>query len=281
MVTPSSPDRGRSVALAHVSSHRMTSSISLHTFSAPVQLPIRPTQHVVIQFPPDLDPIGGAHSLKEDDRRLQFTPCRISVEPMQGTADGARTTLAFFSRNGRVTSLIGLPRPQGLGAQLVEVGGGFSEEVLESPAQTIAVAGGTGISCFLSLESSNLGEDAATMRRILAWSIRGEDFPLVEYVLQNGMLDIELWDVKIFVTAGEDPGGLVGGKPETVWKDRFNSIKQNFQGVEFACRRMEKSDIFEDSADKKALVLFCGSKSLQWQIKMWALGIGTVHVTDR
>jgi hypothetical protein len=42
---------------------------------------------------------------------------------------------------------------------------------------------------------------------------------------------------------------------------------------------MAKSDV--DESGQQETILFCGSKSFEWQVKMWALGGPTVYTTER
>ncbi len=123
--------------------------------------------------------------------------------PINAASNQQQYTIQILSRNGRVTSLLGLPRPHGLYAHLVEIGGGFPTDVLaadtSTPAHVIGAAGGTGIACFLSIilrpdavdiehRPSNAGPQHSH-GGVWLWSIRGDDFRLVEYVLEKGLLD--------------------------------------------------------------------------------------------
>ncbi|CEL11108.1 hypothetical protein ASPCAL14214 [Aspergillus calidoustus] len=206
-----------------VSSRRLTQGIALHTFQ-PVNptdhVQLRPTQHISLEFPKDLDPTAGPRILNDEQRRLCFTPCRvITTKRDDGTAE---QSISILSRNGRVTSLLGLPRINGLRAEVLDVGGGFSPDLLgvsSSLGNTIAVAGGTGAGCFLSVTSSDkklplsaFSKKVYPYQNRLLWSIRGDDFRLVEYVLENGLIDPQVWIATVFVTAGQEDDGLIAGE---------------------------------------------------------------------
>lgn len=277
--TPS-PD----VHLVLQSSHRLTPRLSLHTFSIPDTLdlgqPIRPSQHVTLQFPPALDPIAGARNLNEQDRRLDFTPCHFEYD-----SSGSLRSFSLLSGNGRVTGLLGLPRPQGpLTAQLVSIGKGFSEDVLENAETMCCIAGGTGMSPFLALASTpQWHESEKSSSSIFYWSIRGDDFDIVEHFLQNNVLKLDKWaSIRIHVTAGEEAGGLPAGKTQAWWQTRFENLKERFSGnIQFHLERMIKDDVDSLVSSSKGTIFFCGSKSLEWQVKMWTLGEAVVQCTER
>jgi len=205
-----------------------------------------------------------------------------------------------------VTSLIGLPRPGGLGLEARVVGpagGGFPVEVLSptdgsSGRLVVAVAGGTGVACFLRglgvspvcAEREEKKEERGQgkwLKRRLLWSIRGDDFALVEFVLGRGLLrHSRLWgDIRIFVTSGEDSSSGLVANTGAAWREgKFREVEEKFGGdLTLKYGRMGVDDLFrEEEALEEKTVLFCGSSSLQWQVKMWALSNkGTVHVTDR
>jgi hypothetical protein len=210
----------------------------------------------------------------------------ITTKRNAGTAE---QSISIISRNGRITSLLGLPRLNGLTAQVLGVGGGFSTHVLDlsSPSgNVVAVAGGTGAGCFLSVTSSDkklslppLSENVYPVRNRLLWSIRGDDFRLVEYVLENELLNPHAWSTEVFVTAGEEDDGLIAGNTVRFWDDKLQSMTRST--VKFHCRRMEEKDMFPDGEAKGDTVLFCGSKALEFQIKQWSLGRAKVYVTER
>lgn len=274
------PDTDQTSLLVHQRSHRVTPRISLHSFSTSPgsSLVLQPSQHITLQFPPDLDPILGSRGLSDEDRRMAFTPCRIIQ-----TQDGTVQSLDLLSGNGRVTGLLGLPRPQGLTAAAVDIGGGFPQDLLDDTDAFTCVAGGTGVTGFLAMASSPMWQRRAEAKSCsLLWSIRGDDFPLVEHFLKSGDLDVEAWAaIQIFVTAGEDTSGFVGGKSPSWWDAHFKTLQQQFsQRLTLHTRRITKEDLGDLKLEKGAL-LFCGSKSLQWQVKMWTLGRGRVYSTDR
>ncbi|KAK7408705.1 hypothetical protein QQX98_009121 [Neonectria punicea] len=243
------------------SSHRLTPRISLHSFSNTdlSNIALLPSGKVTLQFPPNLDPIT---TLSEDERRLVFTPCRATHD-----ASGRLSSFAFLASNGRVAGLIGLPRQ--LTARLVDVGDGFPSAVLSS---RVCVAGGTGIACFLALGD--------TRNATLVWSIRGDDFAIVESFLATKMLDVGRWSsVRVFVTPGEDVDGLAGGKPAAWWQARFETLRAG--GLELRLGRMAQRDLDALLGEGSGDVLFCGSKALEWQVKMWSLGRAVVHCTER
>ncbi|KAH6876333.1 hypothetical protein B0T10DRAFT_197893 [Thelonectria olida] len=269
------------------SSHRLTPGISLHTFSrtktgdlhhGDITINILPTQTITLQFPPDLDPIAGSHNLSEQDRRLDFTPCHLEHD-----SSGTTTSFSFLSGNGRVTGLIGLPRPQGqLAVKQVDSGGGFPEELTVSSQAAICIAGGTGIAPFLTLPSKQAWKTSNGSRSSLVCSIRGHDFPIIEFFLERKMLRPEDWArVFIHVTPGEDVDGLPAGRSESWWKMRFEHVVQQFPGpVQFSIGRLTEellASMLQESKD----ILFCGSKSLEWQVKMWSLGKASVRCTER
>lgn len=268
-----------------VSSHRLTSSISLHVFSSPAGLPIFPTQHVVLQFPPELDPIGGSRSLSDEDRRLQFTPSRVTAHTgHEKSPDDAESFIEILTRNGRTTSLLGLPRMQPLKSELVGTGGGFPLELLNnsnSEQEIFAVAGGTGISCFLSLVPHYSDEFWSKVTRLI-WTIRAEDFRIVEYVLERGLLDLKQCSVSIFVTAGDATDGLMADKSLSWWEEKLSTMgSQLGPAFKLQCGRMGKGNLSsEETGPDKPVILFCGGKSLQWQVKAWSLGKATVYSTD-
>jgi hypothetical protein len=210
----------------------------------------------------------------------------ITTKRNDGTAE---QSISIISRNGRITSLLGLPRLNGLTAQVLGVGGGFSPDVLDlssSSGNLVAVAGGTGAGCFLSVTSLDkkmpqppFSEDVYPVRNRLLWSIRGDDFRLVEYVLENELLNPHVWSTEVFVTAGEEDDGLITGNTVRFWEDKLHSMTS--PTVKFYCRRMDDKDMFPDGEAKGDTVLFCGSKALEFQIKQWSMGRAKVYVTER
>lgn len=255
--------------LAHTTSRRVTAGISFHSFgetgassSSSSGRWLRPTQNVTLQFPADLDPAGGKHGLSEADRRCTFTPCQV-----------ARDGISILTRNGRITGLLGLPRPyQTLTAEVVDVGGGFAETALTQAS--VCIAGGTGLAPFLTMED--------TSSKSLFWSIRSDDFGAVEFVLKEKLLRPGDWaSVSVFVTSGEDAGGLVIEKPTAWWGEAFTTLRQTYRGnINFEKRRMAVEDLAVEKKTDDPTILFCGSKSLEWQIRMWTMGKATVYCTE-
>ncbi|EPE02452.1 hypothetical protein F503_00720 [Ophiostoma piceae UAMH 11346] len=261
------------ITLTHQTSHRVTANISYHSFSVSTDgtssCPalgkpwLRACQNATLQFPRDLDPVAG---LSEEERRCTFTPCAGGTNRNDG--------LAILTRNGRITGLLGLPRPyRTLTAEVVDVGGGFPESVIESIHRTgaICIAGGTGIAPFMTMG----GAIAAKLH--LLWSVGSDDFGFVEFVLEKQLLRVEQWSrITVFVTSGEDAGGRVVKKPATLWTDKFSSLRFTYPGLGLEKRRTTQGDMVPEV---KA-VLFCGSKSLEWQIRMWTMGTADVYCTE-
>ncbi|KAF4338661.1 hypothetical protein FBEOM_7429 [Fusarium beomiforme] len=270
--------------LKHISSTRLTPSLSIHAFSILTNheftRSFRPSQHLTLQFPPDLDPISGPQNLSDQERCLSFTPFHL-----QYAEDGTIETISLMARNGRVTGLLGLPRPQGpLIARIVEVSGGFPSEVLGQISQAVCIAGGTGIAPFIAMAAAkNCSRSCREPRPSLICSIRGDDFGVIEYLWNHEMLYLPDWNsVRIFVTPGEESGGLTAGKPNSWWDQRFKQLLQDQSDSDvFFLRRMEKEDLDYVAKSKGGPVLFCGSKPLEWQVKMWFLGKRDVHRTER
>lgn len=279
MGTTHAIDSERPLAAVALSwSHRITPSTSMHQFvltsDQSTALNIRPSQHITLQFHADFDPILGGQGLAEDHRRLSFTPCDIEVNQ-----DGLVKAITLMTTNGRVSGLMGLPRPDGpLKADIVDVGGGFTPESLAQMDEgAVCVAGGTGVACFLAR--------AAAKRRHrhepylpprLCWSIRQEDFKVVQHLLESGALSPDDWSaLQIFVTNGAGtPGSGAVGRGVREWMDTAAP-----KGVGFFTRRMTLEDISPGMDGQGANVFFCGSKSLEWQVKMWCLNSATVHCT--
>ena len=273
-------DSNEACTLALAVTQRLTSSISLHTFSTVssenLTRNLRPSQHITLQFAADLDPIGGPRGLSAEERCLTFTPCQLPDSEQK---------LSLLARNGRVTGLIGLPRPQGpLKAELVGVGGGFASEALKRDGNFTCIAGGTGIACFLAMASgSTWRQSLRHQNSSLYCSIRAEDFPIIRYLLNSRALDPSSWaSIKIFVTSGQESGDLADGKSQSWWETHFSEIRQAFpKTLECKSGRMVKDDLEARLQSSDGAVLFCGSKSLEWQIKMWALGGPAVYTTER
>ncbi|KAF4959054.1 hypothetical protein FGADI_1932 [Fusarium gaditjirri] len=268
--------------LKHISSTRLTPSLSIHSFSIltnhEFSRSFRPSQHLTLQFPPDLDPVSGPQNLSGQERRLSFTPFHL-----QYTEDGTIESISLMARNGRVTGLLGLPRPHGpLVAKIVEVGGGYPSEILQQHGHALCIAGGTGIAPFIAMAAAkNCSRSANHPKPNLICSIRGDDFGAIEYLWNHEMLYPLDWNVvRIFVTPGEEAGGLASGKSQSWWHQRFKELSHDDSGV-FRLARIEKEDLEGFSKYTDGPVLFCGSKQLEWQVKMWFLGKKDIHCTER
>ncbi|KAF5251701.1 hypothetical protein FANTH_3311 [Fusarium anthophilum] len=270
--------------LKHISSTRLTPSLSIHSFSIltnhEFSRSFRPSQHLALQFPPDLDPVSGPQNLSDQERCLSFTPFHF-----QYAEDGTIESVSLMARNGRVTGLLGLPRPHGpLVAKIVEVGGGFPSEIMKQAGQTLCIAGGTGIAPFIAMVAAkNCSHSTTDLKPSLICSIRGDDFGVIEYLWNHEMLYPRDWNlIRIFVTPGEETGGLAAGKSQSWWHQRFKELlhDQNDSGV-FHLGRIEKEDLEGFSEHADGPVLFCGSKQLEWQVKMWFLGKKDIHCTER
>ncbi|KAM0323084.1 hypothetical protein ACHAPQ_008795 [Fusarium lateritium] len=268
--------------LKHISSTRLTPSFSIHTFAVPANQEFtrsfRPSQHLTLQFPPDLDPVAGPQNLSDKDRCLSFTPYHVHH------ADGEVESISLMARNGRVTGLLGLPRPQGpLVADVVEIGGGFSSEILDRPDQAVCIAGGTGIAPFIAMATAKKhspSSDTQSLKPSLVCSLRGDDFGLIEYLWSSEMLRPQAWkSIRIFVTPGEESSGVAARKPQDWWIKRFEAL--NRDNSIFHLGRMEKGNLNGIVGDQEGPVLFCGSKQLEWQVKMWLLGKKEIHCTER
>lgn len=258
------------------SSERLSSGMSLHTFST--NRLCLDAYHVSGQidlfFHEDLDPTKRSHSLAEADRQLTFTPCQVQNDEVQN-----RQNVQILARNGRVAQLLGLPRLHGpLRADAVSGNGGFPLNILQNLEGAICIASGTGIAPFLALGSSELETKGAH----LLYTINGNDFRALEYLLDSGLLVPENWSsVNVFVTAGDEAFGLLGGKGARWWQDHFATLRNETQGnLVMTCGRMSKEHVLSSPQNKTTHVLFCGNKSLEWQVKMWFLNQAPVYTTS-
>ena len=245
---------------------RITPTTSLFEFSIHNNTNISETyrlgQYITLQFPPDLDPIGGSRTLSDADRKLSFTPCKVCH-------GGGSTRISFLAKNGRVTGLIGLPRPNGpLTSMLLEVGGGFSRKAL-SAERMACVAGGTGIACFAAMGHRKTGLG------LLIHSIGAEEFDLFLALLDSNVLQPDAWTtIHVFITPGLNQ---YGGRSAQWWPNRLANLHYP-ANIHFALGRMSESE-FQCLRSAADTILFCGSRSLEWQIKMWAMKDATVHTT--
>ena len=261
--------------VVHQSSHRLTATITWHVFrlSDLSDFVWRPGESFLMQLPSNIDLTGHQHS-DPASRQLYFTPCN---SPRHGTTGGQR--IEFILRSGRLSSLIATPRFESLRAEICLVGSGFDlHPINRNDLQTIPIAGGTGISPFLALSSPTSDCEASNSRRILFWSLHVGDLALALYVLLNNYLPMEGWKmVTIFVTKGLDT--ITTSTVETQCRQIWSHLPSATQDqVQFCCRRMTEQDIQgvqkadEIAETEQTIIYFCGSKSLQWQIKRWVIG---------
>ncbi|KIW30358.1 uncharacterized protein PV07_06108 [Cladophialophora immunda] len=306
-----SPDN---TVLIHHSTRRLTPTISQHTFHPFPQnrdhISWRPSQHLELQFPADLDLIGGEKALDDERRRIRVTPCspplRMTRPPRDGDCEKEHEDddgmVVFITRSGSVTGLVGLPRFRSLTVQVVGAGGGFDLGGLSSsslppphspPACLVCVAGGIGICAFLSF--SSISRSHGVPRRTLLWSLHADDFELLPHILRQRFLDRCQWTtIRIFLTSGVEP---LERKTLTSLGQKCDDIAAQVRKsgtpttLHFSFGRMAMADLSaaataedrelgEGKSSKNTLlshpaspptVLFCGSKALEWQIKMWAL----------
>jgi hypothetical protein len=216
--------------------------------------------------------------------------------------------IEVITRNGFMTFLISLPRFTSLCAQVTGVRGGFDLRALHGirgqEGTPTAVAGGTGICVFLSL-STSIGLSSMPPL-LLLWSIHINDWGLVRLLLddqQHRYLDPAKWKaIKIFLTRGSRGNDIADYIP----LHRLNTISRECEAlstraqerarvhldcdsrrdpvVSFHFRHMTSGD-FVVGNDKHThqstglngpgasppSILFCGSRSLEWQVKMWAM----------
>lgn len=266
-------------SVVHELSHRLTPAITWHVFHLFEQsgLAWAAGESLLMQLPPDIDLTANQHS-DPTSRQLYFTPCNISSQCTAGVQK-----LEFILRNGRLSSLIGTPRFNGLQASIWSVGHGFDLQAWDrDDTQIIAIAGGTGISPFLAISQSLI---SANSERSLFWCLHVGDLSLVRYVLENNHLSVRDWEgVVIFVSVGTDT--MTTYSVENTCRELWSHLPSNIQEkVEFRCRRMTEMDIRAVQSAPKTVSIenttlyFCGSKSLQWQIKRWGVGINAKVVT--
>ena len=269
-------------SVVHQSSHRLTPAITWHVFelSEHSAFAWTPGESILMQLPPDIDLTSHQHS-DPTSRRLYFTPCN---SPGEGTV--AEQQIEFILRNGRLSSLIATPRFNSLRASICSAGRGFDLDAWNrNNTRTLAIAGGTGISPFLAISRSTTASQDANSGRTLFWSLHIQDLELVKFVLENSYLPVEDWnEVVIFVTTGIDaiPVTSINNKCRELWSRLPSDIQDRIQ---FSCHRMTEQDmrgaqsISKIAGVEKATVYFCGSKSLQWQVKRWGISMKTKVVT--
>uniref|UniRef100_A0A8H7MZT2 Uncharacterized protein n=1 Tax=Bionectria ochroleuca TaxID=29856 RepID=A0A8H7MZT2_BIOOC len=191
--------------------------------------------------------------------------------------------MSVITRNGRVTGLLGIPRPHGrLTAKVVGTGGGFSTSNIENIGFATCIAGGTGIAPFLAMTNAWWGANGCQGRISLMWSINRNDFPLVEYLVREKILQSIHWlSVTIFITPGDEFDGLLAGKTEDWWAKKISELRVEIDSsIQTRLRRMEKEDLDSTISNSDHQVLFCGSKALEWQIRMWCLNKCQVFKTE-
>lgn len=273
--------------LTLVTSQRLSPSISLHTFSVSryhkLLQSFRASQHIIVQLPPELDPIYGSRALSDEDRLLSFTPCQV-----RKSASTGEVLISFLASNGRVTGLLGLPRPQGpLTARLTDASGGFPLDVVKSPAKLTCVAGGTGLSPFLAMATAEAWKDRGghSSARLLC-SVNVNNVRVIQHLVESKILDIAAWaDVQVFVTCGHgngDDNWSLDSQVKALQESGNRQVHEHGTGrMDVRPGRMSEADIINTVTDSKRGVLFCGSKSLEWQVKMWLLDRVPVHVTEQ
>jgi hypothetical protein len=257
------------------SSRRLSVGMALHIFSAPCEclesLPV--SGHMRLELPENLDPMTGAQKTSHSHRLVTFTPCHIRETDTEGLK-----TISVLARHGRISQLLGLPRLNApLTANIIGVGGGFPADALACTGRRVCVASGAGLAPFLSLACT----DDRTRNSPLICTINGSDFDAIEHLIASKILAAENWlSVVIFLTPGVEMSGLIAGKTSQWWKEKLATLQASLTGfVRFECRRIVKDDLMSYIVDSKDKVLFCGSKSLEWQVKMWMLNEMPVYTT--
>lgn len=318
------PDNAAETTAIHVSTSRITQAIQLHTFHLrPVSnLRWTPSQHIELQFPPDLDLIGGRVALDDERRRLELTPCSYRLISNQscelsdnddtnvtaagaGTVSNANVEVQFVTRTGTLTSQIGLPRFRTLEASVVGCGGGFPA-ITNRDADgkgtamvptSIAVAGGVGISAFLAtaaamghLEDKQIQESEQNMKPLaLLWTLHVDDWEFVYFAIERRLLVVDNWSwIHVFLTTGTEK--MAPGRAEHIVQT-IGELSSANERLVFHFRRMQVDNLAEAIASRTLprakiaptpLILFCGGKALEWQIKFWARGMNrpvAVHTT--
>lgn len=257
---------------AHQSSHRLTAGIILHVFvvSGFPELAWHPGDSFLMDLPPDID-LTGYQQSDQASRQLYFTPCN---SPNHGVK--SEQVIKFILRSGQLSSLISLPRFESLRARIRLVSSGIDFHAFnQNEPGGIEIAGGTGISPFLALHSSILYSGTSSSSRVLFWSLHVDDLALATYVLLQNYLPRELWQkITIFVTRGTST--ITASTIKTKCQEFLSHLSLGSQNqIQFCCRRMTEQDIRlaqsteQTSGAEQKTIYFCGSKSLQWQIKRW------------
>jgi hypothetical protein len=283
------PARNKTSTATHQSTLQLTQSISLHKFhiTCANNLQWHPSKYIELQLPSDLDLINGSRGLDNERRRLLLTPCSYG-DGNDGSPEAEVVEVVFATRAGSVTSQIGLPRFRALRAEVLGVGGGFPHDGAGDETFQVAVAGGVGICAFLATSDLERRElDQA--RPILLWTSHINDWALVKYVIEKGWLVCPLWKkIQIFLTSGTDmmhteTTAQVAAAANEIC-ERWQSLKVCFgrmQAIHLATAINEAKCATDKSSSSK--IRFCGGKSLEWQIKLWARGTrmpASVHTTQ-
>lgn len=278
--------------VVHQISHRLTPSITLHTFRTSESLSFgwHPGDSLRMQLPSDIDLTAGYANSSPSSCQIVFTPCTVrrvcrTGERCAGDEAGKDQEsiwqIEFILRNGRLSNLIGTPRKPSLVAVVENYASGFHDFepiALSATVNLAAIAGGTGICPFLAL-SQTLSElnEVEYMCRILLWSIHYNDLMFVKYVLDAGHLCLDQWsDIVVFVTSGTDSDR----HSESEFVDQVEKLRSelpvdNQSTLRFVRGRMRQEDIahatknMNYSAERH--VFLCGGKTFQWQIKRWCL----------
>jgi ferredoxin-NADP reductase len=160
---------------------------------------------------------------------------------------------------------------------LVGSGRGFPPEAFQSTHEALCIASGTGIAPFLALAESG----SAMNDTHLFYSLRGSEFQLLEHMLDQKLLHMSKWkSVNVHITAGTDDNMYVGGKSSKWWENKLAKlVAETGPTFKFHCGRMSLDTIKESLTLDGKHVLFCGSKSLEWQVKMWFLNSMKVFTT--
>jgi hypothetical protein len=279
--------------VVHQKSHRLTPSITLHTFhtSEPLSFLWKHGNSLRMQLPADIDLTNNYLSSDSSSRQVLFTPCafrKVSCSVHEIAAVNEAEThrkhvwqIEFLLRNGRLSTLIGTPRKPSLEAAVEHFASGSQdlEAIVRSDiTNTAAIARGTGISPYLALSQTldRLNEMKASFR-VLLWSINYNDLMLVKYVLDARYLCLDQWsDVMIFVTSGTDSPK----QSEQVLSARIEKLRSQLsidhrQRLCFVCGRMSQEDLANAAINMKGsdehYIFICGGKAFEWQIKRWSL----------
>ncbi|KAH8703020.1 hypothetical protein BGW36DRAFT_403518 [Talaromyces proteolyticus] len=278
--------------VVHQKSHRLTQSITLHTFctSEPLSFSWHPGNSLRMQLPSDIDLTANYLSSDPSSRQVVFTPCAVrkacrtreTCDANESQKDqGSLWQIDFILRNGRLSSLIGTPRKPSLAAVVENYASGFQDFetiTLWDTTNFAAIAGGTGICPYLAL-SDTLNElnEVESKRRILLWSIRYNDLTFVKYVLDVRYLSLDQWsEIVIFVTSGaESYCQSAHALTVQIEKVRSELPVENQSRLRFVHGRMMQEHLADAANNMDCTaghyIFFCGGKGFQWQIKRWCL----------